>query len=981
MSIRSRRTVLRPESGGGLLRLAAVLWLAILLWSGSAWANQDPRWRWRTLETDHFRIHYVEHLEPIARRMATIAERAHRNLSRQLDWQPRRLTHLVVLDDTDYAQGITYVGAQNVIRLWVAAPEADTTLEDFDDWFSLLIIHEYTHLIHIDQARGIPVLINSIFGQVYHPMQFTPTWLTEGYAVHEESTQTSGGRVRSTMFDMYLRMAVLEDEFVRIDQATNSTRLFPQGNVPYLYGQDFLNYIARRFGDDSLRALAHEMNNDAIPYGLNRAFRRAVGHSVIELWEDWRRSLEVGYRAWEERIREQGLTESRQLTDFGERTGPPRFNHDGSSIYVYHQSEESPSSIWELDVETGDHDRLTIAAGRSVLAPTTDGRHIYHARSDRHNIIYQYRDIFRIDLRTGREQRMTDGARAQSVDVSRDGRLVTYAANRTDSSDLWLANSELGSRRRLLRSVGGDQVYTPRFSPDGEQIAISRWRRGGYRDVQIIDVEDGSVREITNDQHLDTSPCFSPDGRWLLFSSDRTGIANLYAYDLENDQLRQMTNVISGAYSPDISPDGETVAFVGFSSRGFDVHTMPFDPDTFREPQPERERLAHVSHDRDHHHDEDEEPIRIRERRYNALATLAPRSWMLGLGQDAFGQTLQLTAFGQDVAATHALGATVNFGLEEGNVNYDINYQFNRFRPSISLRHARWVAPGTSYRVDTRSEEFIEETYLLTADLSVWLGRGLYSHRFWVGYELQYSRATTDLTNQDWDPSGRPPRFPSLGFLSGLRFGWSYSNARSSVRSISLERGRSLSTSVSLFHPAFGSDYFQLTFRYSWTEYIPMPWRHHHVLALSLSGGISAGDLYRNAFYIGGYPEQDIIQSLIDQSFLGGRYLRGYPSGVIGGSQYHMLNMEYRFPLWNPERGIYTLPVYLSHLWFAAFCDVGGAFAADLDFRDLLVGVGAEVVMRFIIGYFLPITVRVGYARGLMDGGENQVFAVLGLPF
>lgn len=964
----------RPRLASWLQPVTALA-LALTL-AAPADADQDPSWRWRTLETEHFRVHYYEGLGRIARRVAIIAERTHAQLTEELDWSPRRPTHLVVLDDTDYAQGITYVGAQNLIRLWVVAPEDESVLEDFDDWLELLITHEYTHLVHIDQARGLPAVINAILGQIYHPMQFTPSWLTEGYAVHEESRQTTGGRVRSAAFDMYLRMAVLEDDFLRIDQATNGTRDFPQGNVPYLYGQDFMNYVARRFGNDVLARLAHEMGDDPVPYGLNRAFRRVTGHTVVELWDDWRRSLEVGYRAMADRLSEQGLTDSRALTDLGERMGPPRFSPDGEQIYVYHSTEQAPSALWSVTLEDGTREQVTLTSGRTVLSPSPDGRFLYYARGDRHDIVYQYRDLFRLDLRSGQEERLTDGARALSVDLSPDGRQVAYSTFRADSSDLWLANTELGRRRRLITSAPGEQVYSPRFSPDGATIAISHWSRGGDRDIQLVDVEDGSIRELTHDRHLDNSPCFSPDGRWVVFSSDRTGVINLYAYDLENDALRQVTNVISGASMPDISPDGETIAFVSFSSRGYDLHVMPFDPAQFRAPQPERERP--------------EEPVveqqeqaipEMRDRRYSPWSTLRPRSWLLGLTEDAWGQALQLTTSGADASGRHAFAGQMTVGFERGDIAYDLTYEYRRFRPNITIRHARWTAPRQSLRVDTSSPAFTEETLLGTVDLSVFLGRGVSSHRLWTGWELRYTRATTDLTDQRWDPSGRPPRFPEHGLQSGLRFGWSFSNARSSVRSISLETGRSLRASLSLFHPAFGSEYFQLTFRYRWSEYITMPWLRHHVLALSLGGGISAGEIRNRPFYLGGIPEQNLIGALIEQSFYGGNFLRGYPPGVIGGAQYHMLNVEYRFPLWNPERGISTLPVYVSHLWMAAFCDVGGAFAENLDVDELLVGVGGEVIIRLVIGYFLAFNLRLGYARGLMEGGDNQFFAYLGLPF
>jgi Tol biopolymer transport system component len=951
---------------------AWIIAFATVLWCGAARGQQDPAWRWYTIETDHFRVYYYEDLEDVARRSAAIAEEAHRRLAAELGWEPRRITHLVVMDETDYAQGVTFVGARNLIRIWAVGPEDGSVLEDFDDWLNLLITHEYTHLVHLDQTHGFPRIINAIFGEIYHPVQVSPSFLLEGYAVYEESNLTTGGRVRSSMFDMYLRMAVLEDRFLRIDQVATATQEFPQGNVPYLYGQGFVAYLARRFGDQALARLAREMSDDVIPYGINRAFHRVTGHTLVELWDDWHRSLETGYRALAERLGEEGLTETRPLTDTGERVGPPRFGPDGRLVYYHQSTEASPSAIWTVDVESGRRRRVTLTAGTAVVAASSDGRYLYYSRSDRHEVVYRYLDLFRFDLSSGEEERLTDGARATAVDISPDGRQVVYTANRDRSSDLWIADAELSERRCLVRSEPGDQVYSPRFSPDGRHVVVSRWLRGGYRDIQVVSIDDGSVRPIAHDRHLSSGPCFTPDSRWVVFSSDRTGIANLYAYDLRQDRIWQITNVVSGAYQPDVSPDGRQIVFVGFSSRGFDLHIVPFDVDSFREPQPAREREDRT--------DEIPEP-RMRVRRYRPWATLVPRSWMLGYGQDSFGDALTLTVNGEDATAAHRIAGVMTIGLERGDVSWDLSYELAALRPNFTLRFSRWTAPRSTFRVDTSSEVFIEENYLVSLDMSIWLGRGNHSHRLWGGYEYHHSRSLTDLGQASWDPAGRPPRYPDLGNRSSVRLGWTFSNARSSVRAVSLEQGRTLSVSLGVAHPALGSDYSQVTFRYRWSEYITMPWRHHHVLALSLGGGISAGGLRASSFYLGGYPEQDWLAAVMDQAFMGSYYLRGYPPGVIGGAQYHMLNMEYRLPLWNVERGISTLPVFLSHFWMAVFCDVGGAFDDDLDFADLLVGVGGEILVRVIVGYYLPITLRIGYARGLMDGGDDQFFAVAGVPF
>src|SRR5450432_2645215 len=86
-----------------------------------------------------------------------------------------------------------------------------------------------------------------------------------------------------------------------------------------------------------------------------------------------------------------------------------------------------------------------------------------------------------------------------------------------------------------------------------------------------------------HDRALDQQPTWSPDGKTLYFVSDRTGIANVYAYDLATHALVQVTNVLTGAYMPAISNDGRTLVYVGYRSGGFDLFELPLDPTRFLE--------------------------------------------------------------------------------------------------------------------------------------------------------------------------------------------------------------------------------------------------------------------------------------------------------------------------------------------------------------------------------------------------------------
>ena len=120
--------------------------------------------------------------------------------------------------------------------------------------------------------------------------------------------------------------------------------------------------------------------------------------------------------------------------------------------------------------------------------------------------------------------------------------------------------------------------------------------------------------------------------------------------------------------------------------------------------------------------------------------------------------------------------------------------------------------------------------------------------------------------------------------------------------------------------------------------------------------------------------------------------LRGYDPGAFRGRTYILNNLEYRFPIYDPDRGISTLPFYGSRIAGNLFLDYGGAFDA-LDFDDirffdqgdiikadqLHTGFGAEIWLSLIIGYAAGLDMRIGYAYGpnpnAIPGGKGYFLA------
>jgi outer membrane protein assembly factor BamA len=248
-----------------------------------------------------------------------------------------------------------------------------------------------------------------------------------------------------------------------------------------------------------------------------------------------------------------------------------------------------------------------------------------------------------------------------------------------------------------------------------------------------------------------------------------------------------------------------------------------------------------------------------------------------------------------------------------------------------------------------------------------------------ANYELRLLKRLNSIPLHPWDIS---PIFPEDGNLSWISFGWYGSNARRYINSISYTDGLSGTLSLRLSHPNIGSSVQVTEVRFGMRAYLPVAREWRHVLAFGLQGGLALGDRRRRTiFSVGGLPMSDPIEDAYFGYRYGGLYLRGYPSNAFSGWLYALGSVEYRLPIFEIEKGILTLPVYLRRLHACAFVDVGGASPNGIDTNIAKVGVGGELRLDMLLGYYLPMTLRLGYGRGLSEGGTNNFFLTMGSGF
>jgi hypothetical protein len=157
-------------------------------------------------------------------------------------------------------------------------------------------VHEYVHWLHLTSASGLPGALAWAFGDAWAPGVFSPAWLTEGLAVYAESAAGPyQGRLNSGFYDAYLEVRLGAGRPPGLPQVLFVPPAFPGGESPYLFGGQFVDYLARVYGREAVTRFLQESAGSALSYlsplvplaGLDRSARRVFGKRTAALWREW----------------------------------------------------------------------------------------------------------------------------------------------------------------------------------------------------------------------------------------------------------------------------------------------------------------------------------------------------------------------------------------------------------------------------------------------------------------------------------------------------------------------------------------------------------------------------------------------------------------------------------------------------------------------------------------------------------------------
>ncbi|MEQ1652819.1 MAG: Tol-Pal system beta propeller repeat protein TolB [Hyphomicrobium sp.] len=149
---------------------------------------------------------------------------------------------------------------------------------------------------------------------------------------------------------------------------------------------------------------------------------------------------------------------------------------------------------------------------------------------------------------------------------------ITYMSYTRDQPKVFIMNLETGKRE--LVGDFPNMTFAPRFSPDGQRVVMSLGTPDGESSIYELDLRTRQSRRLTQSSGIDTGPSYSPDGRQIVFESDREGSQQLYVMNADGSGVRRLSGA-DGRYSTPVwSPRGDYIAFTKQTSGRFLIGVM-----------------------------------------------------------------------------------------------------------------------------------------------------------------------------------------------------------------------------------------------------------------------------------------------------------------------------------------------------------------------------------------------------------------------
>ncbi len=933
--------------------------LLLLALQAQAQPLADPRVDWLSADSAHFRVHYRANQRAQADAVAQAAERVYPRVTQVLQWQPRGRTEIVVYNEFDLANGFTTPLPFNLIGVFLAPPD-DSELLTNSPWLDLLLVHEFTHAVHLDKVRSVPRVLQSIFGNVpwFIPNLFQPGWMVEGLAVWNESEPAAGrGRLRAPLFEAWLR-AERQRGFLTLAELNADGRTLPM-NKQYLYGAYFMDFVARRHGPDKITALVEQYSGNFVPR-LHSAPWGATGKMMDTLWLAFIADLT-------QQVDERAAPIKAQPEAVGTLLAGPLFGvssvaalpANGGWLAVV---EDGLNGTHLLRIAQDGARQPMLRLNRGARVDVAADGQVLIAQPDLCNTLYYAYDLHRLQGSTltqithcvhlrravqagqGLVALQVHEGRTRMVKLDASGAVLQVLFDPQDGSELVNLAATADGRHISLASHRGSDWTVQEFDLAAPQPAPRLLLR---RSQPVLGLRQGALGL-----------------EMILAEGGVHNVWRLLGGPSQGGQLQRLTHshtsVVAHAGS---AADGSLVSVV-ITPGGYAMHRLaqPAVLQTLNADQAAAPAVAALA----------AVPGLGEGRRYSALSALRPRAWLPAISIDH-----GLTAYGASTSGADALGwhryaALAQVETSQKEVIGSLEYQFVGSHGLAIKRELVARAWTTSDKKDTTTvyDRNTKAQWLSLFPFSRLERRVLLG----VGAAADW---TDRVSVASGSSSGNRTRRRDERLLAGLL---DVDFSGSDWFSEGSNRGAQGTLLVESYKPLSGGDalrYGGTVVRADLRGYLQAPFARS-VLAARLTEARAQGRT--EEFQLGGATDELLqLGPTLNSRNLALRGYRGNEAALRGRNA-RVLSLELRTPLADIDRHAMVPAIGINRLSAAVFFDAGGTSNTGAA-ASLRRGVGLELLGEVKLLYALGLQLRLGLARGLDDAKETHGYLTLGRAF
>ncbi|MGE5364612.1 MAG: biopolymer transporter Tol [Bacteroidota bacterium] len=556
-----------------------------------------PELNWLTIKGKHVVVHYHEETERTARTVLKIADEVWDPITSLYEYEPETV-HFVIKDIDDYSNGATYF-FDNKIEIWSSA--LDTDLRGTHNWLRNVISHEFTHMVQtqasLKSKRSLPAVYlqflnyedkrrpDILYGfpnvVATYPVATIniPHWFSEGTAqyMRKEFRYDYWDAHR----DMILREYALNDKMLTWNQMGVFEKTSLGNESVYNSGFALVSYIAQKYGEDKLRKISQALGKTT-NFTMDAAMKDVLGKSGREVYDEWKSYITADYK---NRISEVVSNNIKGEEIRGEGFGNfyPVLSSDGSKlIYVSNKNADyfMLSGIYSYDLITK-KENLLVPAVRSAVGVIRGTNKIVYAKLSEDNPGWaNIHDLYLYDIDKSKEIRLTYGLRANQPGVSEDGRKIVFTYQKDGTANIGLIElnetpeeNKITSFTNLTFFSKGEQIFSPRFYNNDSSVVFDLSTHDS-RDIATVNTDASGYKMLLSTKNDERNPLFS--NGMLYYSSDESGIFNIYSLNPATGEKLQLTNVTGGAFMPSVDDSGN-IAYAGYTVTGYKIFRISRD--------------------------------------------------------------------------------------------------------------------------------------------------------------------------------------------------------------------------------------------------------------------------------------------------------------------------------------------------------------------------------------------------------------------